>query len=81
MTDHSDKGRPIPRVAELFRSRIEAEYYGQVSAQATLESVACNAEFLRDPVSHVALYTDHGVAHVRDVVKQVFRSSTPFTAS
>ena len=71
MTDHSGKGRPIPKVAELFRSRIEAEYYGQVSAQATLESVACDAEFLRDPMSHVALYSDHGIAHVRDVVRQV----------
>ena len=71
MTDHSGNGRPIPKVAELFRSRIEAEYYGQVSAQATLESVACDAEFLRDPMSHVALYSDHGIAHVRDVVRQV----------
>ncbi len=51
MTDHPDKRRPIPTVAELFRSRIEAEYYGQISAQGALESVAFNTEFLRDPMS------------------------------
>ncbi len=71
MTDHPDKRRPIPTVAELFRSRIEAEYYGQISAQGALESVAFNAEFLRDPMSHVAFYPDHGIAHIRDVVKQI----------
>jgi hypothetical protein len=71
MTNHPDKRRPIPAVAELFRSRIEAEYYGEVSAQGTLENVACNAEFLRDPMSHVAFFPDHGIAHVRDVVKQI----------
>ncbi len=32
---------------------------------------ACNAEFLRDPMSHVAFYPDHGIAHVRDAVKQI----------
>jgi hypothetical protein len=71
MTNHLDKRRPIPAVAELFRSRIEAEYYGEVSAQGTLENVACNTEFLRDPMGHVAFFPDHGIAHVRDVVKQI----------
>jgi len=52
MTNHLDKRRPIPAVAELFRSRIEAESYGEVSAQGTLENVACNTEFLRDPALH-----------------------------
>jgi hypothetical protein len=71
MTNHLDKRRPIPAVAELFRSRIEAEYYGEVSGQGTLENVACNTEFLRDPMGHVAFFPDHGIAHVRDVVKQI----------
>lgn len=28
-------------------------------------------EFIRDPIHHVGLFTDHGVVHVRDVTSQI----------
>ena len=68
------KGSPrktVVDVPEPFRTFVEQNFYGRVSTQAALESVISNAEFLRDPVKHVALFSDHGVVHARDVVAQV----------
>jgi hypothetical protein len=52
-----------------IREGIEANYYAKVSAQASLENAMWNAEFLESPIKHVALYSDHGVVHVRDVAE------------
>ena len=53
------------------RTYIEQNYYGKVNQQAKLDVVANDEEFLKDPVQHVALYTDHGVVHVRDVARNI----------
>ncbi len=52
---------------------IEQQYYVRVNAQARLEQVLQDPEFLRDPARHVALFADHGVVHVRDVATQILR--------
>lgn len=57
---------------ERLRTRIEG-YYAQVSAQAQLDIVAYNDEFLANPMSHVAMYSDHGVVHVRDVAANILQ--------
>jgi len=50
-----------------IRHQIEENYYARVNIQAELDYVAHNQEFLANPLGHVALFSDHGVVHVRDV--------------
>lgn len=56
---------------ERLRVQIEQAYYAKVNQQAVLDVVARNPEFLADPMRHVALYSDHGVVHVRDVANNI----------
>ena len=52
---------------ENIRTYIEENYYAKVNQQADLDHAVFDETFLKDPISHVVLYTDHGVVHVRDV--------------
>lgn len=54
-----------------IREIIERNYYAKVNASLTLEEVARDPTFLEDPISHLALYTDHGVMHMRDVAHRI----------
>ncbi|MCB0191885.1 MAG: hypothetical protein KDJ65_08075 [Anaerolineae bacterium] len=54
-------------LAEKIRVQIEQNYYAKVSEQAELDCVARDEVFLANPLKHVALYSDHGIVHVRDV--------------
>ena len=55
---------------EKLRLRIES-YYARVSEQAQLDVVVFNEEFLASPMTHVAMYSDHGIVHVRDVATNI----------
>ncbi|SON62280.1 hypothetical protein MSIMFI_03805 [Mycobacterium simulans] len=57
----------VPRIREL----IEHNYYSKVNASLTLEEVATDPSFLQDPFSHLALFTDHGVIHMRDIASRI----------
>lgn len=56
---------------ESFRLFIEQNYYEQVTQQAYLEHILENEAFLNDPINHIALYSDHGVVHVRNVAQEI----------
>lgn len=56
---------------EQFRTYIEENFYARVSEQAHLEYILKDQEFLTNPVGHIALYSDHGIVHVRDVASQI----------
>lgn len=58
---------------ERVRLHIEQEYYARVNAQATLEQVLLDPEFVQNPLGHVALFSDHGVVHVRDIARQILQ--------
>ena len=58
-------------VPEEFRLFIEQNFYQKVSEQSRLEKMLKDPEFLKNPTKHIALFTDHGVVHVRDVALQV----------
>ncbi|MCB0164926.1 MAG: hypothetical protein KDI79_11910 [Anaerolineae bacterium] len=58
-------------LAEKIRVQIEQSYYAKVSEQAELDCVARDEGFLANPLKHVALYSDHGVVHVRDVATTI----------
>lgn len=56
---------------EFFRQFIEDEFYAKIGAEAKLEKLMEDPEFLKDPIKHIGLYSDHGVVHVRDVAHQI----------
>jgi hypothetical protein len=56
-----------------IRERIEQSYYARVNEQAKLENIVRDPYFLRNTEIHPALYSDHGVVHVRDVANQILR--------
>jgi len=58
-------------LSSRIRKRIERDYYQRVSDQAHLVWVATNPVFLANPLQHVALYSDHGPVHARDVATQI----------
>ncbi|MEL7121849.1 MAG: hypothetical protein AAFO07_20545 [Bacteroidota bacterium] len=64
---------PYLLVPNIFRTFIEHNFYQKVSDAAQLEEFKQDPEFFSDPLRHIALYSDHGVVHVRDVVNQTFR--------
>jgi hypothetical protein len=63
-----DRHLPTP-----VRVWIEHTYYARINAQAQLEVALADPTFYCDPASHLALFNDHGVVHVRDVAHQVLR--------
>ncbi len=56
-----------------IRLGIEYHYYRQVNAQASFTALVRDPDFLQNPMTHVGLYSDHGVVHVRDVAAQILR--------
>jgi len=58
-------------VAPRIRELVEQNYYSKVNASLTLEEAATDPGFLRDPLSHLALFTDHGVIHARDIAHRI----------
>lgn len=70
MMTHAEVESILP---ENFRRVIEQNYYGRVSANAALDQIATDQDFLEAPTRHVAFFSDHGVVHVRDVSQQILR--------
>lgn len=68
MTETHDLDRYLPA---RLRSWIEEEFYARVSAQSRLEQIQHDPVFLDTPWKHSAMFSDHGVVHVRDVAARV----------
>jgi len=58
-------------LAAEIRATLEQRYYDRISAQARLEQVMLDPEFVHDAAKHTALWPDHGAVHVRDVACQI----------
>lgn len=52
--------------AALLRE-LEERYWRPIQEVATLEALLSDTAFTGDPGAHLALYSDHGIVHVRDV--------------
>lgn len=65
-TNHVERYLPAK-----IRSMIEQNFYAKVNQQAFLDTVVRNEDFLADPLRHVAVFSDHGVVHVRDVANNI----------
>ena len=68
MSDNLDPFLPFG-----LRQEIEQRYYAPVNRQSRLEYLRRDPAFLAEPERHVALFSDHGVVHVRDVAQQIVR--------
>ncbi len=65
---------PLDRyLPETIRSQIEQAYYARVNAQSQFEQLIRDASFWQNPKKHPALFSDHGIVHVRDVAHQILR--------
>lgn len=60
-------------LSSTIRSQIEQQYYARINAQAQLDQLAADPDFITRPETHVAFFSDHGVVHVRDVAQQVLQ--------
>jgi hypothetical protein len=65
----------LPGIDELLPARVretlEERYWRPIQEAAVLERFADDSAFIADPVNHIALFSDHGVVHVRDVAAGV----------
>ena len=61
------------RLPAAFTDYIEQNYYGQVTEQSKLEAIVQDPAFLKDPLKHVALFSDHGILHGRDIASKIDR--------
>lgn len=70
MTEES----PLDRfISPQIRATIEERYYAKVTQQSLLKEALKDPLFLKKPSAHVALFSDHGVVHVRDVAQQILQ--------
>lgn len=60
-------GRLDGLVDPSLRHAIEERYWRPIEAHCTLESFIDEPSFVDESGTHVALFSDHGVVHVRDV--------------
>lgn len=56
---------------EAFRKYIESNFYAKIAEKARLKNLKNDKAFLKNPAKHIALYSDHGTVHVRDVANQI----------
>ena len=68
---HATKPPKPVTLPQEFTSYIEHNYYGQVTEQSKLEAIIHDPAFVHDPLKHVALFSDHGVLHVRDIATKI----------
>jgi len=68
-------GIPSPEryLSASVRKYIEQAYYARVEEQSKLENLIHNPSFMQDAAKNPALFSDHGVVHVRDVANQILR--------
>jgi hypothetical protein len=65
----------LPGIDELLpahlRETLEERYWLPIQDAAVLEQFTHDPAFVADPVNHPALFSDHGVVHVRDIAAGV----------
>jgi len=77
MTPDNTHQQPPPPfekyLSETFRDFIESRFYHRIAEKARLEHLKFDDTFLRSPIKHIGLYSDHGTVHVRDVAAQTLQ--------
>jgi hypothetical protein len=60
-------------LSEKNRNWLEERFYARVNAQARFEEAIRDPHFWSDGGRHLAMFSDHGVVHVRDVARQILQ--------
>lgn len=58
-------------IPQSIREEIEKRYYSEICRKSALDACFQDDAFLERLPEHIALYSDHGVVHARDVAKQI----------
>lgn len=53
-----------------IREKYEKKFYAEISKKALLDTAVKDPNFLELLTKHIALYSDHGVVHMRDVAQR-----------
>ena len=61
-------------ISETVSEYIETNFYARINEQSKLDQLIHDQSFMNDMSSHIALYSDHGVVHVRDVACQILQT-------
>lgn len=70
--ERSDQSTKLDRyLSTAIRDFIEQNYYEEVRRRAHLDVLAGDPGFLHSPLDHVALYSDHGPVHARNVALNI----------
>jgi hypothetical protein len=56
---------------QAFTTHLETHYYGKITELSMLESIVHDPAFLEAPLKHVALFSDHGMDHGRDIAAKI----------
>ncbi len=60
-------------LSDSFRDFIESRFYHRITEKARLEHLKFDDTFIKSPIKHIGLYSDHGTVHVRDVAAQTLQ--------
>lgn len=64
----NNKTDPITQYVPLWLQQyIEKHYYDKIDRKLRFEKIIHDPLFKKNPIDHIALYSDHGVVHARDV--------------
>ena len=69
----SDQNSLDRYLSEKNRNWLEERYYARVNAQARFEQAIRDPRFWSEGGRHLAMFSDHGVVHVRDVARQILQ--------
>lgn len=58
---------------EQFTSYLEQNYYAKITELSMLETLVDDPAFLNAPLKHVALFSDHGIDHGRDIANKIIQ--------
>lgn len=70
---HDESKEIDPFVPPYLREIIDKKYYEKINKDLTLDKVIHDPEFLKSPLDHLALYTDHSVMHVQNVTQLLLK--------
>lgn len=54
---------------QWFQDIIDKNYYKKIEESLVFEKIIHDPKFLESPFDHIALYTDHGMVHVKNTTK------------
>ncbi len=61
-------------LSKQVRDYIENTFYARITEQSKLDNLVHDKSFMEDMSSHIGLFSDHGIVHVRDVARLILET-------